>query len=706
MSNTITAFFKGRAGVAESVYQYDYGKILIIDGLSLPATFEVHFTTVSENDAITVIGQNNRVAIPDSCINKTGTVTAYIYLHTGDNDGETEYVIKFAVIRRARPDYDEDNKSDWESAASQALAMLQNPRKVNMPLDVFNQVDNGTAGQLLRTKGNGSTEWVDVGLPTDEQTAAAVSAWLDEHPEATTTVEDGSLTESKLSDALKLKVIKDYVTPDMFGAKGDGLTDDTIAIQDAIDYAISTSAWLDGLNKEYMVSDDVVLPDELTSNDEKGLYINGTLYMKNFRFILKADVSDLTTVLNIMNSTGDITIVENIQINGNGTNQSQVTTPIQDGGLHGMRIGISGESAGKVVINNCKIQNCYSDGIDVRPATFDQFIISNTIVTSAGRNGITDNSYSSLVENCIIMNNGVRANPKSGYHIEPDNSADFGYKQLVNCIIKDNVASDFKIHFNTNTFNIEKLSVRDCTIGEFGWANYETSLSVVKKIEFINTDITTEFRLTLNNFSVMAYFEELYFENCRFIDAVLDIDGAADSTNLIPRLKFINCDFINYPCRLYKTFDQVIFDNCNFVSDPAASSDNQASYAIYVESYGSDTHAKVIDYFVVNNCRSYGKSRFIEVRTEYVTINRLNIVNNDFYNYITIFRTAGVVNTLQVLNNLFNIYNTLTAAAIQAGTCINMIATNNMSTQTETMTFGTDDVTNLVKANNIFSTSF
>ena len=62
----------------------------------------------------------------------------------------------------------------------------------------------------------------------------SVSAWLDEHPEATTTVEDSSLTEDKFTDTLKLKTIKDYVTPEMFGAFGDGVTDDTNAVQTAL----------------------------------------------------------------------------------------------------------------------------------------------------------------------------------------------------------------------------------------------------------------------------------------------------------------------------------------------------------------------------------------------------------------------------------------------------------------------------------------
>lgn len=43
---------------------------------------------------------------------------------------------------------------------------------------------------------NGDVEWVEVGQPTDEQTNSAVTKWLDEHPEATTTVQNGSLSYS------------------------------------------------------------------------------------------------------------------------------------------------------------------------------------------------------------------------------------------------------------------------------------------------------------------------------------------------------------------------------------------------------------------------------------------------------------------------------------------------------------------------------
>ena len=66
-----------------------------------------------------------------------------------------------------------------------------------------------SVGQIIKVKSVDTsgkpTEWEAADLPsggsvTDEQVNTAVSAWLTEHPEATTTVTDGSITTAKLVD--------------------------------------------------------------------------------------------------------------------------------------------------------------------------------------------------------------------------------------------------------------------------------------------------------------------------------------------------------------------------------------------------------------------------------------------------------------------------------------------------------------------------
>ena len=82
---------------------------------------------------------------------------------------------------------------------NEALARIA--ADVNLQTQINTKLDKPTVtgenGQIL-TYQDGATEWSDVGTPTDAQVESAVSDWLDDHPEATTTVEDGSITNEKL----------------------------------------------------------------------------------------------------------------------------------------------------------------------------------------------------------------------------------------------------------------------------------------------------------------------------------------------------------------------------------------------------------------------------------------------------------------------------------------------------------------------------
>lgn len=57
---------------------------------------------------------------------------------------------------------------------------------------------------------------------------------MNEHPEATTTVQNKSITETKISNIFLPYIKNGYVTPEMFGAVGDGVADDSGAIEQTL----------------------------------------------------------------------------------------------------------------------------------------------------------------------------------------------------------------------------------------------------------------------------------------------------------------------------------------------------------------------------------------------------------------------------------------------------------------------------------------
>lgn len=66
-------------------------------------------------------------------------------------------------------------------------------------------------------------------INTLNNVANTVQNWLDNHPEATTTVQDGAITFNKLNNT-----IQTFVTPEMYGAVGNGIVEDTNAFISAI----------------------------------------------------------------------------------------------------------------------------------------------------------------------------------------------------------------------------------------------------------------------------------------------------------------------------------------------------------------------------------------------------------------------------------------------------------------------------------------
>lgn len=300
-----------------------------------------------------------------------------------------------------------DNTSDIsalqaDTSALQASVTNLGTHKVAQPLDGNNRPTNGTSGQSLRTKGDGTTEWADVGLPTDAQTAQAVSDWLDAHPEATTTVQDGSLTEAKFSNALKLKTFKEYVTPQMFGAVGDGTTDDTTAFTNFVN-----ASGLHLIPEGTYYIDGMILPS---------VHLVG---VNKSKCIIKCKSVNSNGDFLTFNSDSAFSIMETLSINANGLSCNAI-------GL--VRSSTSGAYDVNMTLSDLLIYNAGKDGVKIYSDT-RECRLNRVIVHDCGAWGVeslgTDNSFDEctvyychngfyLGSNCRLVGGKVFCVP---YHI-------------------------------------------------------------------------------------------------------------------------------------------------------------------------------------------------------------------------------------------------------------------------------------------------
>lgn len=122
--NTIEFRLSKKESMAETaLYQYDYGQRIAFSGPELPTAYEVHFSNTTRADAVTQIGDAEGVDIPDALLQTGKPVLFWVFLHDGEDDGETEYAGVIQVIRRPRPT-GETPTPVQQDAITEAIAAL------------------------------------------------------------------------------------------------------------------------------------------------------------------------------------------------------------------------------------------------------------------------------------------------------------------------------------------------------------------------------------------------------------------------------------------------------------------------------------------------------------------------------------------------------------------------------------------------------
>lgn len=397
-----------------------------------------------------------------------------------------------------------------------------------------------------------------------------------------------------------------YVTPQMFGAKADGVTDDTKAINDAIEaaenggivyfpegtYKVSSSsdASLDTSRRYYAVrickkenlklilapkahiKHRVQTEAEILAGNRAGYYVVGILNSKNIKIIGGKIEGEADEHVSLYKDNTEL-----FWYQGDGTYSR----------CHGHGIGI--RNSENVLVQDCEIFNCFGDSIII--GTYDNIkskhvVVENCNLHNSMRQGIsvTGADYTTI-RNCKIHNIGG-CSPQSGIDFEPNYVEDMNINSVVeNCIIHDCLGySIVSAKANRGT------KIRDCKL----YTKVCATCDDTYPIEYINCDMicyqsSNAYRNTLHNCriaSVGMYEVGDDFHNCMFSPNLFDyvIDNYSNTipnlieagTNLLATssARFYQCEFVinnstNYAdnfmfWRNNGKIGEVLFNDCNF----------------------------------------------------------------------------------------------------------------------------------------------
>lgn len=342
---------------------------------------------------------------------------------------------------------------DYISVTPSAIASELNDLRVD-----YTGKRHSKAGDAVRESDKSLAEKIDKlnegGLNLkDDVIAADVSNWLDEHPEATTTVQNGAITETKINAEFLPYITNSYITPQMFGAKGDGISDDTDNIKATITYARDKKSVIVFPAGNYGISEPLDVNFDIKIIGENA-FIIPLKDMTHFMGINTTEKTNSGYIFGLGFSAGDtFSVTTGIKI-----------SYVANFRLHGLKIfnttvGIDHIKGYELLVDSCLIRTSIpsedSIGMDIKTSDshFSNIIIINYHV------GIYDecggNFYDKIhawIANTAIVKNSIyfRANG-SAYISQCFNDT---YETAIYINGKQNVVvSEFRNFYNSNYIN-------------------------------------------------------------------------------------------------------------------------------------------------------------------------------------------------------------------------------------------------------------
>ena len=352
----------------------------------------------------------------------------------------------------------------------------------------------------------------------------SVKSWLDNHPEAATTVQDHSLGINKI-----IIGVLGYIKPEMFGAKGDGVTDDTDALKKTFNYVNSVRTKI-VLSGKYLITDTIIITSagfvcegagsqvHIYNNSDNYAFkiLQGNLTLQNFTLHSKYGIQISDNNIRVGSTKIENVIFEDVDTaiyipNSCGYNYFEKVSTNNTTGSNPIIVLGGGDPVNGVGINYLYFDNC---NIQAKGKTVVK--IYNCIYAVFDKCDFTDaecvlkTEYLNAIENLYFINSTFYRNKKS---IEIDRANNLNF---INCVFNMESNAENIIGNIGNNFNKNKIvNFNNCytMLHTSLYSNMPNPLLVITNVDDCNVDIKDQYSFYMKNALKLQDVTKIHYEN-------------------------------------------------------------------------------------------------------------------------------------------------------------------------------------------------